>query len=101
MRGRKSVVLVSEGFVYDTQLPEFKRIIDEARRVNAAIYFVNGRGLEGLPDALSAEYSTALPAEDLGFAFAQEAETTGGRGRPWPRTAAASRCATRTTSRPA
>jgi hypothetical protein len=78
VRGRKSVVLVSEGFVYDTQLPEFKRVIDTSRRVNAAIYFVNGRGLEGLPDALTAEYSTILPAEDLGFAFSQEAETQEG-----------------------
>jgi VWFA-related protein len=77
-RGRKSLVLVSEGFVYDTQLPEFKRLIDEARRVNAAIYFVNARGLEGLPDALTAEYSTIVPAEDLGFAFSQEAETQEG-----------------------
>ncbi len=77
-RGRKSVVLVSEGFVYDSQLPEFKRIIDAARRVNATIYFVNGRGLEGLPDALSAEYSTILPAEDLGAAFSQTVEMTEG-----------------------
>ena len=78
VRGRKSIVLVSEGFVYDTHLPEFKKIINASRRVNAAIYFLNGRGLEGLPDALTAEYSTALPAEDLGFAFAQEAETQEG-----------------------
>jgi VWFA-related protein len=78
VKGRKTLVLVSEGFVYDTQLPEFKRLIDESRRVNAAIYFVNARGLEGLPDALGAEYSTILPAEDLGFAFSQEAETQEG-----------------------
>jgi VWFA-related protein len=78
VRGRKSVVLVSDGFVYDTQLPEFKRLIDAARRVNAAFYFVNSRGLEGLPDALGAEYSTTLPAEDLGFAFVQDAEATEG-----------------------
>jgi VWFA-related protein len=78
VRGRKSVVLVSDGFIYDTQLPEFKRLIDQARRVNAAFYFVNSRGLEGLPDALGAEYSTALPQEDLGFAFVQDAEATEG-----------------------
>jgi VWFA-related protein len=78
VRGRKSVVLVSEGFVYDTQLAEFKRILDATRRVNAVIYFVNSRGLEGLPDALTAEYRTVLPAEDLGFAFAQTMETTEG-----------------------
>jgi VWFA-related protein len=78
VRGRKSVVLVSEGFVYDTHLQEFRRIIDAARRVNAAIYFINSRGLDGLPDALSADVSTILPSEDLGFAFSQEAETTEG-----------------------
>jgi VWFA-related protein len=78
VRGRKSMVLVSEGFVYDTHLLEFKRIIDAARRVNAAIYFINARGLDALPDALSADQSTILPSEDLGFAFSQEAETTEG-----------------------
>jgi hypothetical protein len=72
------MVLVSEGFVYDTHLLEFKRILDAARRVNAAIYFINSRGLDALPDALSADLSTILPSEDLGFAFSQEAETTEG-----------------------
>jgi VWFA-related protein len=78
VRGRKSMVVVSEGFVYDTHLLEFRRIIDAARRVNAAIYFINARGLDALPDALSADLSTILPSEDLGFAFSQEAETTEG-----------------------
>jgi VWFA-related protein len=92
VKGRKSVVLVSEGFVYDNQLPEFKRILDASRRVNAAIYFVNARGLEGLPDALGAEYGAALPEEDTGSALAQEARSR------WPPTAAASPSATPTTS---
>jgi len=78
VRGRKSMVLVSEGFVYDTHLDEFKRLIDMSRRVNAAIYFVNSRGLDAMPDALSADYYTILPSEDLGFAYSQEAETTEG-----------------------
>ncbi|HXK09375.1 MAG TPA: VWA domain-containing protein [Vicinamibacteria bacterium] len=78
VRGRKSVVLVSEGFVYDTHLLEFKRIIDSARRVNAAIYFINSKGLDAMPDAISADQSTMLPSEDLGFAYSQEAETTEG-----------------------
>ena len=77
-KGRKSLVLVSEGFIYDPALPEFKHILDQARRVNAAIYFVNARGLEGLPDVISADLSTVLPGEDLGSMFAQEAETQEG-----------------------
>jgi VWFA-related protein len=78
VKGRKSLILVSDGFIYDTQLAEFKRLIDASRRVNTTIYFLNSRGLEGLPDALTAEYSTMLPQEDLGFAFSQDAEATEG-----------------------
>ncbi|HXY39152.1 MAG TPA: VWA domain-containing protein [Vicinamibacteria bacterium] len=77
-KGRKSLVLVSEGFIYDPALTEFKRILDNARRVNAAIYFLNARGLEAAPDVLGAEYSTAVPEEDMGSLFAQEAETQEG-----------------------
>ena len=49
LKGRKSVILVSNGFIYDPNLNEFKRLIEASRRANTAIYFLNGRGLEGLP----------------------------------------------------
>jgi VWFA-related protein len=68
-RGRKSVILVSEGFIYDPNLDEFKRVNAAARRSNAAIYFVNARGLEGLPMEFSAEFGPALPSQDVGFAL--------------------------------
>jgi VWFA-related protein len=48
-RGRKSMILVSEGFVYDPSLSEFKDVVDAARRANVAIYFLDTRGLGGLP----------------------------------------------------
>jgi VWFA-related protein len=78
VRGRKSLILVSDGFIYDAGLDLFKRIIGASRRSNTAIYFVNGRGLEGLPLTMDADLSTTLPAEDIGFAFAEAAETTEG-----------------------
>jgi VWFA-related protein len=78
IRGRKSLVLVSEGFIYDPELDVFKRIVSASRRANTAIYFVNGRGLEGLPFGMDAELSTTLPQEDIGFAFSEAAETTEG-----------------------
>jgi len=78
VKGRKSLVLVSEGFIYDTHLLEFRRIVDASRRANTAIYFLNSRGLEGLPVGMDAETSTVLPGEDLGFAFAEAFETTEG-----------------------
>jgi VWFA-related protein len=68
-KGRKSVILVSEGFIYDPNLDEFKRVNDASRRANAAIYFLNARGLDGLPIEFSAEFGPALPAQDVGFAF--------------------------------
>jgi hypothetical protein len=68
-RGRKSVILVSEGFIYDPNLDEFKRVNAAARRSNAAIYFLNARGLDGLPVEFSAEFGPALPAQDVGFLF--------------------------------
>ena len=33
-KGRKSLILVSEGFIYDPNLQEFKRVAQAARRAN-------------------------------------------------------------------
>jgi VWFA-related protein len=43
--GRKSVLLVSEGFVADDETPRFREVMEAARRANAAIYFFDARGL--------------------------------------------------------
>jgi VWFA-related protein len=76
-KGRKSVILVSEGFIYDPNLDEFKDAIKASRRSNAAIYFVDTKGLGGLPSYMSAEFSQNIDTQDLGAAFTntmQEAE---------------------------
>jgi VWFA-related protein len=78
VEGRKSLILVSDGFIYDPQLDLFKRLVDASRRANAAIYFINGRGLEGLPLAMTAEFSSAVPQEDIGSAFTESLEATEG-----------------------
>ena len=78
VQGRKSLVLVSDGFIYDPQIDLFKRLVDASRRANTAIYFVNSRGLEGLPLAMTAEFSAPLPQEDIGSAFAESFEATEG-----------------------
>ncbi|HSB62088.1 MAG TPA: VWA domain-containing protein, partial [Vicinamibacteria bacterium] len=77
-KGRKSLILVSEGFIYDPNLDEFKRVIQASRRANAAIYFVNSRGLEGMPLAMTAQFGPALPEQDIGFAFNESFEATEG-----------------------
>ena len=77
-RGRKSVILVSEGFIYDPNLDEFKRVNAASRRANAAIYFVNARGLEAMPAGFGAEFGPALPAQDVGYAFSSNLEQAAG-----------------------
>jgi VWFA-related protein len=77
-RGRKSVVLVSEGFFHDPNMPEFKGVLEAARRANAALYFLDARGLSGLPLAASAEFGQALEPRDLGAAFTEDLEASEG-----------------------
>ena len=69
VRGRKSVILVSEGFIDDPNLEEFKRVDAASRRANAAIYFVNAQGLTGMPLEFTAQFGPAPVAKDVGFAF--------------------------------
>ena len=77
-KGRKSVILVSEGFIDDTNLQRFKRVHEASRRANAAIYFLNARGLEGMPSAFTAQFGPPLDNQDIGFALAESFEAVGG-----------------------
>ncbi|HXY41716.1 MAG TPA: VWA domain-containing protein [Vicinamibacteria bacterium] len=52
-RGRKSVVLLTEGFVLDGRSPEWKRTLDTARRANVVVYAVDVRSLRE-PDRFGA-----------------------------------------------
>jgi VWFA-related protein len=63
-RGRKAVILVSDGFVYDSSLPEFKSVVRAMSRANAAIYFLDARGLTGADELSSAEYGVELLEQD-------------------------------------
>jgi VWFA-related protein len=71
-RGRKSLILVSAGFIWDPNLEEFRWVAQAARRANTAVYFVNAEGLEGMPFQMTAEFGAALPEIDLGFALSED-----------------------------
>jgi VWFA-related protein len=77
-RGRKSVILISEGFVYDPNLDEFKRVQEASRRANAAVYFVNARGLDDSAVESLGLFGPALPPQDMGVAIAESAEAAAG-----------------------
>jgi VWFA-related protein len=65
-KGRKSMLLVSQGFIYDPNLAEFKEVVQSSRRSNTAIYFIDSRGLTGLGDLYSAEFGAPIDAQDVG-----------------------------------
>jgi VWFA-related protein len=77
-KGRKSLILVSQGFIFDPNLDEFKRVVQASRRGNAAIYFVDTMGLGGMPLHMTAQYGPALPEQDIGAAFAENLERSEG-----------------------
>jgi len=77
-KGRKSLILVGQGFIYDPQLDEFKDVVQASRRSNCAIYFVDTMGLGGMPVQMTAEFGPAMPTEDIGAAFAENMERAEG-----------------------
>jgi VWFA-related protein len=77
-RGRKSLILVSQGFIYDPQLDEFKKVVQTSRRSNVAMYFVDTRGLGGMPSFATAEFGPAIDNQDVGAAFGDEFEQAAG-----------------------
>jgi VWFA-related protein len=65
IKGRKAMVLVSQGFVYDIQLAQMKEVTLASRRCNVPIYFVDTRGLQGLPDAFTAAFPLSVEPQDV------------------------------------
>jgi VWFA-related protein len=88
VRGRKSLILVSEGFILDATVVADRDVIDAAKRANVAVYFIDVRGLMALPGFMTAEYNQALDVKDFGGTLANGildaegaaavAESTGG-----------------------
>jgi VWFA-related protein len=56
-RGRRSVILASDGFVEDHTLDALQHVRDAARRANAALYFLDARGVRP-PEDVSVDMPT-------------------------------------------
>jgi VWFA-related protein len=72
IRGRKTVILLSEGFIRDTRLDEYDRVVRAARRANGALYFLDVRGLQVGPTDATAQYGPLLPSADVADQITQE-----------------------------
>lgn len=77
-KGRKSVILVTDGFINDPSLEDLKEVVKASRRANAAIYSVDSIGLASLPVEFSAESSSPIAAMDVGASFMDESMATSG-----------------------
>jgi VWFA-related protein len=79
IKGRKSVLLVSQGFILEPSLLEMNGVYDAARRANAAIQFVDVRGLLPMDTTVvdqgratqATGGRTGRPSNDLGLALDQ------------------------------
>jgi VWFA-related protein len=70
VRGRKSVIVMSPGFIMDQELTLIREAEDAARRANIAMYFVDVRGLEAQSAYGSAQFGSPLDTRDVGAANA-------------------------------
>ncbi len=78
VRGRKTLILASGGFVHDPRLLGFRRVVSEARRANVALYFLDARGLVAAPAALQAQAGAPLDVSDLGSSLQATQEASEG-----------------------
>ncbi len=65
-RGRKSLVFASGGMIQDPRLAIYRQVVSEARRVNAAVYFLDARGLSAAQAGMDGEIGTRTEFRDLG-----------------------------------
>jgi VWFA-related protein len=63
-RGRKSLVLVSGGLLQDPRSGGYRRVVTEARRANAAITFLDARGLVAAGSGLQADVAQPADIQD-------------------------------------
>ena len=78
VRGRKSIILMSPGFILDQELVLFRQVEDAARRANIAMYLVDARGLEVQSVFASAQFGSPLDSRDIGAANADSSARSGG-----------------------
>ena len=64
VRGRKAMILVSQGFVFEPGFKPMRQLVETSMRVNVPIHFIDTRGLVALPEFMTAAYSRGFDSQD-------------------------------------
>jgi VWFA-related protein len=64
VKGRKAMLLVSQGFIYEQGYKEMKTLVDASTRVNVPIHFIDTRGLKALPEFMTVTYAQPFDVQD-------------------------------------
>jgi VWFA-related protein len=64
VKGRKAMILVSQGFIYEQSFKEMKALVEASTRVNVPIHFIDTRGLKALPEFMTVQYSQPFDVQD-------------------------------------
>ncbi len=64
--GRKSLLLLSEGFIDEPDGARRKELVDASQRTNVALYFIDARGLAGGAWTAQADLNRAVDERDVG-----------------------------------
>ncbi len=64
VKGRKGMILVSSGFIYEPDFRDMKILVEASLRANAPIHFIDARGLKSMPEFMTAEYASSFDVQD-------------------------------------
>jgi VWFA-related protein len=78
VRGRKAAILVSPGFHHDTEVDEFRRVVQASRRANTPVSFLNATGLPGLPDEMTAQVGQPMSPGDVSISLSDQLQQAAG-----------------------
>ena len=64
VKGRKAMILVSQGFIYEQGFKEMKALVEASTRVNVPVHFIDTRGLKALPEFMTVTYAQPFDVQD-------------------------------------
>jgi VWFA-related protein len=64
VRGRKAMILVSQGFIFQQGFKPMRELVEASLRVNVPIHFIDTRGLVALPEFMTATYASGFDTQD-------------------------------------